>query len=93
VEPRDLDIFARDFYYFNYKSPEYRALYQHYLEATDPAQRLDLLGQLQRKLSTDEPVVFLYAGAKIGVWNAGLRGLWENQPIFANDLSGVSWAE
>ncbi|NNC00920.1 ABC transporter substrate-binding protein, partial [Corallococcus exiguus] len=33
TEARDLDIFARDKYYFNYQSPEYKALYKSFTEA------------------------------------------------------------
>jgi peptide/nickel transport system substrate-binding protein len=91
VEPRDLDIYARDKYYFNYHNPEYNALYKKYTETTDPAARLDLVGQLQKKLSADEPNVFLFALAKVGVWNAKVKGLWVNNPIFANDLTAVYW--
>ncbi|MCW3475074.1 ABC transporter substrate-binding protein [Limobrevibacterium gyesilva] len=93
TEARDLDIYARDKYYFNYQSPAYKALYKQYQEAVDPKAQLALLEQLQRKLSEDEPNVFLYALAKVGVWNARLRGLWDNNPIPANDLTGVSWAD
>jgi peptide/nickel transport system substrate-binding protein len=93
TEPRDLGIYARDTYYFNYHSPEYRALYQQYTEAIDPAKRRELAGALQRKLSEDEPNVFLFALAKVGVWNAKLKGMWDNSPIPANDLTGVYWAD
>ncbi len=93
TEPRDLDIYARDKYYFNYHSPEYKALYNSYLTALDPAKQLDLLGKLQRKLTEDEPNVFLFALPKIGVWNAKLKGMWDNSPIPANDLSRVSWGD
>jgi peptide/nickel transport system substrate-binding protein len=93
VEPRDLDIYARDKYYFNYHNAEYNALYKKYTETTDPQARLDLIGQLQKKLSADEPNVFLFALAKVGVWNAKIKGLWVNNPIFANDLTAVYWAE
>ena len=93
TEPRDLDIYARDKYYFNYHSPAYKALYQKFIEAVDPKPQLDLIGQLQKKLADDEPNVFLFALAKVGVWNAKLRGLWENDPIPANVVTGVSWAE
>jgi peptide/nickel transport system substrate-binding protein len=93
VEPNDLGIYARDKYYFNYHSPEYNALYQKYIETTDQKVRLQFLGDLQRKLSEDEPNVFLFALAKIGVWNAKLTGLWHNQPIFSNDLSAVAWKD
>ncbi len=93
VEPNDLDIYARDKYYFNYKDAGYRALYQKYVETTDAAARLALLGDLQRKLSEDEANVFLFSLPKVGVWNAKLSGLWENQPIFSNDLTGVFWRD
>jgi peptide/nickel transport system substrate-binding protein len=93
TEPRDLDIYARDRYYFNYAGPEYKALYEKYLTSTDPKLQADLIVQLQKKLSEDEPNVFLFALAKVGVWNAKLRGLWENDPVPANDMTGVSWSQ
>jgi peptide/nickel transport system substrate-binding protein len=93
TEARDLDIYARDHYYFNYRSDAYRTLYNEYQAAVDPGRQLDLVGQLQRRLAEDEPNVFLFALAKVGVWNAKLRGMWENSPIPANDVTGVSWAE
>ena len=93
TEARDLDIYARDKYYFNYNSPEYKALYRKFVETVDPAAQLDLIGQLQKKLAEDEPNIFMFALAKVGVANAKLRGLWDNDPIPANDMTGVSWAE
>ena len=93
TEARDLDIYARDSYYFHYKNPDYKALYGEYLAATDPAKQVDLLQKLQRKLAEDVPNVFLFALPKVGVWNAKLKGLWENDPVPANDLSRVSWAD
>ncbi len=93
TEARDLDIYARDKYYFNYHSPEYKALYQQYLAALDPKAQLDLVQKLQRQLATDEPNVFIAALPKIGVWNAKLRGMWANNPIPANDVTGVTWSE
>jgi len=93
VEPHDLDIYAREKYYFNYHSPEFNALYKKYLETVDTKAQLDLLGQMQRKLAEDEPNIFLYILPKIGVWNAKLKGMWKDAPIFANVLSEVSWAE
>jgi peptide/nickel transport system substrate-binding protein len=93
VEPHDLDIYARDHYYFNYHSDAFKALYQRYLEALDPATQLSLLGDMQRQLAEDEPNVFLFLLPKIGVWNAKLEGLWRNSPIFANDLREVEWRQ
>ena len=74
TEARDLDIYARDKYYFNYHSDAYKALYQKFVEAVEPKAQLDLVGELQKKLAEDEPNVFLFALAKVGVWNAKLRG-------------------
>lgn len=91
TEPRDLAIYARDHYYFNYNDADFRALYQHYRETTDPAAGNDLLRQMQRKLADDEPNVFLYVLPKFGVWNAHLHGFWTNSPIPANDVTGVYW--
>jgi peptide/nickel transport system substrate-binding protein len=93
TEPRDLDIYARDKYYFNYHSDAYRQLYAKFTETVDPKAQLDLIGELQKKLAEDEPNVFLFALAKVGVWNAKLRGMWDNSPIPANDVTGVGWAE
>ncbi len=93
VEPGDLDVYARDFYYYNYKSDEYRATFKQYVETVDPAKQVTLLGDLQRILSRDEPNVYLYALATVSVWKAGLRGMWPNQPVPANPIAGISWAE
>jgi peptide/nickel transport system substrate-binding protein len=91
VENGDIGIYARDKYYFNYHNAEFNMLYKQYAESNDPATRLGLLGALQLKLAEDEPNVFLFALAKVGVWNSRLRGLWPNEPIFANVVSEMSW--
>lgn len=93
TEARDLDIYAREKYYFNYHSDAYRALYQRYVEAIDPATQLGLIGDLQRKLAEDEPNVFLFALAKVGVANAKVKGLWLNDPVPANDVTAVHWVD
>ena len=67
---------------------------------------LPILDSLDRALKTNAASVedfrsgielidkqFHDALAKVGVWNADLRGLWQNSPIPANDVTGVSWAE
>ncbi|MBV2143257.1 ABC transporter substrate-binding protein [Falsochrobactrum sp. TDYN1] len=91
TEARDLDIYARDKYYFNYDSPEYKALFKAYAEAGSDDEQLELVVKLQQKLAEDEPNVFLYALPKIGVWNKGVKGLWKNMPIPADDLTQVYW--
>ena len=91
VEPMDLDIYARDDYYFDYKSPAYRALFAELSATNDEGKRNELLGKAQRMLADDAVNVFMYVLPKSGVWNAKLVGLWENAPIPGNDLTGVSW--
>ena len=93
TEARDLEIFARDKYYFNYNNAEYQALYKQYAQALTPADQIKVAEAMQRKLSADEPVVFLYALPKIGVWNAKLKGMWINDPMPVNPVAGVSWAD
>ncbi len=93
VEPRDLDIYARKHYYFNFHSAAYQALFAKYDRTVNPVQHLKLAGDLQRLLAKDEPNVFLFALPKVGVWKKGLRGLWPNDPIFANPMGGVSWTQ
>lgn len=92
-DPQDLDLYARDDYYFNYHSEAYKALYQELSETTDPAKRLDLIGKAQKLIADDSVNVFLFMTPKCGVWNAKLKGLWENAPLPVNDLSDVEWSE
>lgn len=93
TEPRDIDIYARDSYYFGYHSADFKALYENYVATPNPATQIDLLQRMQRKLAEDEPNLFLYVLPKVGVWNAKLHGLWHNEPIPANDVTGVSWSD
>ena len=92
TESRDLDIYARAHYYFNYGSAAYKASYAQYIAATDPQRQTALVQTLQRQLATDEPNVFLFALPKIGIWSSHLRGMWSNDPMPINDVTGVSWA-
>lgn len=78
AEARDLDIYARDKYYFNYQNPEYKALYKSYTLAATEAEQMDLIGQLQRKLAADEPNVFLYAAEDRRLEQEGQRSLEEH---------------
>ncbi len=93
VEPMDLDIYARDDYYFDYKSPAYKALYAELAATTDEAKRLELIGKAQKMLADDCVNVFLFLLPKSGIWNAKLKGLWDNAPIPVNDLTEVEWVE
>lgn len=93
TEPADIEIYARDKYYFNYDSPEFKDLYSKYVATLDREEAKSILGDLQRKLAEDSVNVFLFQLPKQGVWNAKVKGLWENSPIQANDLTEVYWEQ
>nr|WP_321461166.1 ABC transporter substrate-binding protein [uncultured Cohaesibacter sp.] len=93
TEPMDIDIYARDDYYFNYKSDDFKAIITSLNATADEAKRTELLHQAQKKLSDDAVNSFLFQLAKTGVWNAKIKGLWANAPIQANDLTQVEWMD
>jgi peptide/nickel transport system substrate-binding protein len=93
VEPMDLDIYARDDYYFNYANAEYKALYAELAATSDPEKRKALIEKAQRKLTDDSVNVFMFLLPKTGVWNAKLDGLWENAPLPVNDFTAVRWRD
>ena len=59
----------------------------------NPDKRNALYRQAQEIIAKDAVNGYLFELAKTGVWDAKLNGLWENSPIQANDLTGVSWSE
>ncbi|MBY5314217.1 ABC transporter substrate-binding protein [Rhizobium leguminosarum] len=93
AEPLDIDIYARDPYYFNYKNPAFNALMKKVQETADPAAQNAIYGEAQKILAEDVPALYLFVMPKLGVWDKKLKGLWENEPIPSNVLSGVSWDE
>lgn len=93
VEPNDIGIYARKDYYFDYHNPKFNAVMDELSKTSDPAKRVDLLHQAQTILADDAVNGFLFELPKIGVWDAKLKGMWHNWPIFANDLSDVRWSD
>ncbi|MGE0845204.1 MAG: ABC transporter substrate-binding protein [Flavobacteriaceae bacterium] len=93
TEPMDIGIYARDDYYFGYKSDAFKDVIKRLDVTTDEAARYDLLRQAQEIVADDAVNVFLFELAKTGIWNAHVEGLWENSPIQANDLTEVRWTE
>lgn len=93
AEPLDIEIYARDKYYFNYKNPDFVKINAEAERTTDPAARAKLYGEAQKILAEDVPALYLFVLPKLGVWNAKLQGLWKNEPIPSNDLTEVRWTE
>ena len=93
TEPMDINIYARPDYYFQYDDADFQALMAEFAAETDEATRARLLGEAQAKIAEDQVNAYLFQLAKTGVAAAGLKGLWENSPTQANDLTAVYWEE
>ncbi len=93
VEPNDIDIYARDDYYFGYHNPAFKTLMDKINLEQDPTARNALLRKAQEILAKDAVNGFLFELPKTGVWDARLKGLWANAPIEGNDLSAVHWEQ
>ncbi|MCY1666006.1 ABC transporter substrate-binding protein [Rhizobium sp. SL86] len=93
AEPMDIDIYARDPYYFAYKNPAFNELLKKVEATSDAAEQEKLYGEAQKILATDVPALYLFVMPKLGVWDKKVAGLWENEPIPSNVLSEVHWTE
>ena len=91
VEPMDLAIYANPDYYFQYDSVAFRDIMAKVAKAPDTPARLAALGEAQRQLSSDAVNGYLFQLAQVTVADRKLKGLWKDSPIFANDLSALSW--
>jgi peptide/nickel transport system substrate-binding protein len=93
AEPMDIDIYARDSYYFNYKNPSFNDVLDKVQQTTDLDEQAALYAEAQKILAKDVPALYLFVMPKLGVWDKKLKGLWENEPIPSNVLREVHWEE
>jgi peptide/nickel transport system substrate-binding protein len=93
TEPMDIGIYARSDYYFGAHDPVMVALMAGLAGLSDEADRNAVLGAMQERVAERSAAVFLFQLAKTGVADARLRGLWENAPVQANDMTGVFWEQ
>ena len=91
VEPFDLGNFANPDYYWGYNSPAFNTLYGRITQTANEQERAQLLAQAQKHLAEDAAAVFLYQPQWITVANSKLTGLWQDMPVFVNDLSALRW--
>ena len=91
VEPLDFGNFARPGYYWGYESPAFNALWDKIQATANVEERNRLMGEAQRLVAEDAVAAYLYQPTWITVANARLKGLWKDVPLFANDLSALSW--
>jgi peptide/nickel transport system substrate-binding protein len=91
VEPLDFGNFARPGYYWGYESPKFNELWEKINTTADAALRNKLMADAQRLVAEDAVAAYLYQPTWITVAKAGLKGLWKDAPILANDLAALSW--
>jgi peptide/nickel transport system substrate-binding protein len=91
VEPLDIDRYADPNYYWGYDSKAFQALFARYNSATNPQERLKLLGDMQRQIANDQVNAYMFVLPQWAVARKPLKGLWSSSPIFANDLAALSW--
>jgi peptide/nickel transport system substrate-binding protein len=91
VEPLDFGNFARPNYYWGYESAAFNELWAKIQATAKADDRHKLMADAQRLVAEDAVAAYLYQPTWITVANARLKGLWKDVPLFANDLSGMSW--
>jgi len=91
VEPLDIGIYANPDYYFQYDSQAFRDIFARLEAAPDLDAFKKAIGEAQHRIADDCVNAFLFQLPNIVVADAKLNGLWKNAPIFANDLSALSW--
>jgi len=87
TEPLDIDIYARDDYYFQYDNADFDRVIADLQRENDPEKRNALFVRAQEILADDAVNVFLASGPKIAVWSKDVTGVWANAPLQANDFT------
>ncbi len=93
VEPMDINIYARDNYYFNYKNPEFNKVINEAETALTPEVRSAKLKEAQMMLAKDAVNGFMFQLANVQVVRKGLQGVWKDAHLFVTDVARMSWAE
>ena len=91
VEPLDFMQYTNTGYYWGYDSKAFRDLAAKYATEGNAKERTKLFGDIQKMLTNDAVNAFIFNPAQVAVSKKGLKGVWSNSPIFANDLSALSW--
>jgi peptide/nickel transport system substrate-binding protein len=91
VEPLDYMQYANTAYYWGYDNKEFRDLTAKFAATGEPKERARLFADIQKKIAADQVNAYIFNPAQVAVSRKGLKGLWASSPIFANDMSAVSW--
>ncbi|PQA86966.1 ABC transporter substrate-binding protein [Marinicaulis flavus] len=87
TEPLDIDIYARDDYYFQYHSEAFNKIIAKLRRESDPARRDALYRKAQEIIAKDAVNIFIASSPKIAVWSKDVTGVWANAPVQANDFT------
>jgi peptide/nickel transport system substrate-binding protein len=91
VEPLDYMQYANSAYYWGYDNKDYRDLTAKFAATGEVRERAKLFADIQKKIAADQVNAYIFNPAQVAVSRKGLKGLWASSPIFANDMSSVSW--
>jgi peptide/nickel transport system substrate-binding protein len=91
AEPLDYMQYANTAYYWGYDSPAFRELAAKHAAAGSVRERSEYWVAMQKKLAEDAVNAYIFNPAQVTVSKRGLKGLWASSPIFANDVSALSW--
>ncbi|PZG11750.1 ABC transporter substrate-binding protein [Nonomuraea aridisoli] len=89
VEPRDMNIFADESYYFRYDNPEFGELLAAADEGTEEEQT-ELRKQAAKLLSDDAAADFLFLMPNLMVAKKGITGLPKNAISESFDFTGLA---
>ncbi|WP_169567331.1 ABC transporter substrate-binding protein [Sneathiella limimaris] len=93
VEPMDINIYARENYYFNYKNPAFNKVINEAETALNDAERSAKLKEAQVMLAEDAVNGFMFQLANVQVMRKGLKGVWKDAHLFATDVARMSWED
>ena len=92
AEPLDLSIYAREDYYFGYRSEAFNELLERLDAALVQSERDELLVALQRHLANDAVNLWLFTYPRLTVHDARLTGLHEPGLLGLFDISDARFA-
>ena len=92
VEPLDYMQYANPAYYWGYDSKVFNEIARKRAEAGRGRPQVQLYGDIQRQIANDAVNAFIFNPSQVSVSRRGLKGLWASSPVFANDMSQVSWS-
>lgn len=91
VEPMDLNIYARNDYYFNYSNRAFKEIWEKVRAARSDAERNEWLGQAQRQIADDAVNLFIQLRPERNFIRRGLVGMWEHCPLPVFAIENLRW--